>query len=42
VLYGWELPWVSFGIMLVAVPVVAAVGALVFTKARLASERRLT
>ncbi|HEY1094636.1 MAG TPA: FtsX-like permease family protein [Glycomyces sp.] len=41
-LYGWEMPWVSFGIMLVAVPVVAAVGALVFTKARLASERRLT
>jgi putative ABC transport system permease protein len=42
VLYGWELPWVSFGIMLVAVPVVAAIGALVFTRARLASERRLT
>jgi putative ABC transport system permease protein len=42
VLYGWEMPWVSFGIMLVAVPVLAAVGALVFTKARLASERRLT
>jgi putative ABC transport system permease protein len=42
VLYGWEMPWVSFGIMLVAVPVIAAIGALVFTRARLASERRLT
>jgi putative ABC transport system permease protein len=41
-LYGWELPWLNFGIMLVAVPVIAAVGALVFTKARLPSERRLT
>ncbi|MFG3338920.1 FtsX-like permease family protein [Glycomyces sp. NPDC048151] len=41
-LYGWELPWASFAIMLVAVPVLAAVGALVFTKARLPSERRLT
>lgn len=41
-LYGWELPWANFGIMLVAVPVIAAIGALVFTKARLPSERRLT
>jgi putative ABC transport system permease protein len=41
-LYGWELPWTSFAIMLVAVPVIAAVGALLFTKARLPSERRLT
>ncbi|MEU6859425.1 FtsX-like permease family protein [Glycomyces sp. NPDC046736] len=41
-LYGWELPWANFGIMLLAVPILAAVGALVFTKARLPSERRLT
>ena len=41
-LYTWELPWVTIAIMLVAVPVVAAIGALVFTKARLPSERRLT
>jgi putative ABC transport system permease protein len=41
-LYGWELPWANFAIMLVAVPVIAAIGALVFTKARLQSERRLT
>ncbi|MDA1362042.1 hypothetical protein O1R50_20620 [Glycomyces luteolus] len=42
VLYTWELPWASFAIMLVAVPVLAAIGALLFTKARLPSERRLT
>lgn len=41
-LYGWELPWVSIGITVLAVPVVAAIGALLFTRARLASERRLT
>jgi putative ABC transport system permease protein len=41
-LYGWELPWLPFVIMLVAVPVLAAVGALVFTRAKLPSERRLT
>ncbi|MFC3495070.1 FtsX-like permease family protein [Glycomyces rhizosphaerae] len=42
VLYTWELPWVNFAIMLVAVPAIAAIGALVFTKAKLPSERRLT
>ncbi|HEU5129856.1 MAG TPA: ABC transporter permease [Glycomyces sp.] len=42
VLYGWELPWVNFGISLLAVPLIAALGALLFTKARLPSERRLT
>ncbi|WP_205327681.1 ABC transporter permease [Glycomyces sp. YM15] len=42
VLYTWELPWTSFAIMVVAVPVLAAIGALLFTKARLPSERRLT
>ncbi|MCD0445283.1 ABC transporter permease [Glycomyces sp. A-F 0318] len=41
-LYGWELPWANFAIILLAVPVIAAIGALVFTKARLPSERRLT
>ncbi|WP_026924609.1 ABC transporter permease [Glycomyces arizonensis] len=41
-LYGWELPWANFGISLLAVPLIAAVGALLFTKARLPSERRLT
>jgi len=41
-LYGWELPWLNFGIILLAVPLIAAIGALVFTKARLPSERRLT
>lgn len=41
-LYGWELPWANFGIILVAVPVIAAIGALVFTRAKLPSERRLT
>ncbi|RRS02064.1 ABC transporter permease [Glycomyces terrestris] len=41
-LYGWELPWASFAIMLLAVPLVAAAGALVFTKATLPSERRIT
>jgi putative ABC transport system permease protein len=41
-LYGWELPWASFTIMLVAVPLTAALGAVVFTKATLPSERRLT
>ncbi|GAA2284262.1 hypothetical protein GCM10009853_043650 [Glycomyces scopariae] len=41
-LYGWELPWPSFGIMLLAVPLIAAAGALVFTKATLPSERRIT
>ncbi|MEU5156304.1 FtsX-like permease family protein [Glycomyces sp. NPDC021274] len=42
VLYGWELPWAAIAVSLLAVPVLAAVGALVFTKARLPSERRLT
>lgn len=42
VLYGWELPWVSIGITVLAVPLVAAAGALLFTRARLPSERRLT
>jgi putative ABC transport system permease protein len=42
VLYGWQLPWASFAIMLLAVPVVAALGALVFTRATLPSERRTT
>jgi putative ABC transport system permease protein len=41
-LYGWELPWASFAIMLLAVPVIAAAGAIVFTKATLPSERRIT
>lgn len=41
-LYGWELPWVNFGVSLLAVPLIAALGALLFTKARLPSERRLT
>ncbi|THV31264.1 FtsX-like permease family protein [Glycomyces paridis] len=41
-LYGWELPWASIGITVLAVPVVAAIGALVFTRARLPSERRMT
>ncbi|MEU6249865.1 FtsX-like permease family protein [Glycomyces sp. NPDC047010] len=41
-LYGWELPWASFAIMLLAVPLVAAAGAIVFTKATLPSERRIT
>jgi putative ABC transport system permease protein len=41
-LYGWELPWLSFGIMLLAVPLIAAAGALVFTRATLPSERRIT
>jgi putative ABC transport system permease protein len=40
-LYGWELPWASFAIILLAVPLVAALGALVFTKAKLPSERRV-
>jgi putative ABC transport system permease protein len=40
--YGWELPWGAMGVILVAVPVLAAIGALVFTRARLPSERRLT
>nr|BFF24191.1 hypothetical protein GCM10025732_21560 [Glycomyces mayteni] len=42
VMYGWELPWASFAIMLLAVPLVAAAGALLFTKATLPSERRIT
>ncbi|MEU5870041.1 FtsX-like permease family protein [Glycomyces sp. NPDC047369] len=42
VLYGWELPWASFAIMLLAVPLAAAAGALLFTKATLPSERRIT
>ncbi|GAB3647287.1 FtsX-like permease family protein [Glycomyces tarimensis] len=42
VLYGWDLPWVNIGISLLAVPLIAAAGALVFTKAKLPSERRLT
>jgi putative ABC transport system permease protein len=42
VLYGWELPWVSFGISLLAVPLIAALGALLFTRAKLPSERRIT
>jgi putative ABC transport system permease protein len=42
VLYGWELPWMSFGIMVLAVPVIAAAGAVVFTRAALPSERRIT
>ncbi|MDN3238132.1 ABC transporter permease [Glycomyces tritici] len=41
-LYGWELPWASFAVVLMAVPLVAAVGAVVFTKATLPSERRIT
>ncbi|NUQ89166.1 MAG: hypothetical protein HOQ43_11965, partial [Glycomyces artemisiae] len=41
-LYGWELPWTSFAIMLLAVPLAAAAGALLFTKATLPSERRIT
>jgi putative ABC transport system permease protein len=41
-LYGWELPWASFAIMLIAVPLTAALGAVVFTRATLPSERRLT
>ncbi|SDD21069.1 FtsX-like permease family protein [Glycomyces harbinensis] len=41
-LYGWELPWAAIGITVLAVPLIAAVGALVFTRARLPSERRLT
>lgn len=42
VLYGWELPWVNFGVSLLAVPLIAAIGALVFTRGRLPSERRVT
>ncbi|GAB3222828.1 hypothetical protein GCM10027447_09970 [Glycomyces halotolerans] len=41
-LYGWELPWANFGISLLVVPLVAALGALLFTRARLPSERRPT
>lgn len=41
-LYGWELPWLSFGVMLLAVPLIAAAGAVVFTRATLPSERRIT
>ncbi|MFC3493685.1 FtsX-like permease family protein [Glycomyces rhizosphaerae] len=41
-LYGWELPWPSIGITLLAVPILAAIGALLFTRANLPSERRLT
>jgi putative ABC transport system permease protein len=41
-LYGWELPWLSTGIILLAVPLLAAIGALGFTRANLPSERRLT
>jgi putative ABC transport system permease protein len=41
-LYGWELPWMSIGTTLLAVPVVAALGALLFTRAKLPSERRMT
>ena len=41
-LYGWELPWLSIGITLLAVPLLAATGALLFTRANLPSERRLT
>lgn len=41
-LYGWELPWASFAVVLLAVPLIAALGALVFTKATLPSERRIT
>ncbi|GAA1673850.1 hypothetical protein GCM10009830_20240 [Glycomyces endophyticus] len=41
-MYGWELPWASFAIMLLAVPLIAAAGAVVFTKATLPSERRIT
>jgi putative ABC transport system permease protein len=40
VLYGWELPWPAFAIMLVAVPALAAAGALLFTRAKLPSEER--
>ncbi|MFG3340833.1 FtsX-like permease family protein [Glycomyces sp. NPDC048151] len=40
-LYGWELPWASFAIMLLAVPLTAAIGAVLFTKATLPSERRI-
>ena len=42
VLYGWELPWAAIGITVLAVPLIAAVGALLFTRAKLPSERRLT
>lgn len=42
ILYGWELPWFSMGITLLAVPFLAAIGALLFTRANLPSERRLT
>jgi putative ABC transport system permease protein len=41
-LYGWELPWLPFVIMLVAVPLLAAAGGLLFTRSKLPSERRLT
>jgi putative ABC transport system permease protein len=41
-LYGWELPWSSIGITLLAVPLLAAIGALLFTRANLPSERRAT
>jgi putative ABC transport system permease protein len=41
-LYGWELPWLSLGITLLGVPLLAAIGALVFTRTSLPSERRLT
>lgn len=42
VFYGWELPWAAIAVSLLAVPVMAAVGAIVFTRAKLPSERRLT
>jgi len=42
VFYGWELPWAAMAVSLGAVPVLAAVGAIVFTRAKLPSERRLT
>src|SRR5690606_8391902 len=42
VLYGWELPWANFGISLLAVPLIAGIGALLFTRAKLPSERRIT
>jgi putative ABC transport system permease protein len=41
-LYGWELPWPAIGITVLAVPLIAAIGALLFTRAKLPSERRLT
>ncbi|GAB4007252.1 hypothetical protein GCM10029992_60470 [Glycomyces albus] len=41
-LYGFEVPWTNLLIVLVVVPAIAMVGAALFTRSKLPSERRAT